>query len=359
MKSDNKTNNNKQIQTTMKTNQPKLWKKILISAWALFGLGVFIFCSCLVWVAVEKKVNRYNYFNGTIINDSLQLRKYYRSKQDYVLIYNKNTQEVISPKMRWVSLGVSEGDSLTVYCDLQGRRGFINIHSGEIVIDGRYDRAWNFSEGLAAVCQDNKIGFINTAGQEVIPCQYPTSDHAINSLGYAFHDGYATITNSKNECGLINKQGHLVVDTIYDCIWSPSDCGVRIFQDDSKYGVMDAKGNIIVSLQYDVIWCEGERIFATKNGIMAQIDTTGKVLQPFCSSFDFEPMYLATDQYEEHPTGYFRYHVGARQGVIDSNGKMVIPAIYHQVNQLDNNLFEVEFDYDYYDGHGAWMTIQL
>lgn len=343
----------------MKTNQVKLWKKILISAFALFGLGVFIFCSCLVWVAVEKKVRSNNYFYGTTINDSLQLREYYHSNRDYVLIYNKNTQQVVSQKMRWVSLGVSEGDSITVYCDINGKRGFINLNTGNIVIEGHYDRAWNFSDGLAAICQDNKIGFINMEGEEVIPCQYPTSEHAINRLGYAFHNGYATITNSQNECGLINKQGELLVDTIYDCIWSPSECGVRIFQDDSKYGVMDLQGNILVPLQYDNIWCEGERLFVTKNGVMAQMDKTGKVLKPFCSSYDFKPMYLATDEYNEHPTGYFKYYVGAYQGIIDSNGKMVIPAIYHQINQLDKDLFEVEFDYDYYDEHGAWMIIQL
>lgn len=343
----------------MKSNQPKLWKKILISAWALFGLGVFIFCSCVVWNVVEKKVRRNTYFYTTTINDSLQLREYYQCNKDYVLIYNKNTKQVVSPKMRWVSLGVNKGDSLTVYCDMQGRRGFINIHSGKIVIEGRYDRAWNFSEGMAAVCQDMKVGFINTAGEEVIPCQYPTSEHALNRLGYAFHNGYATVTNSKDECGLINRQGELVVDTIYDCIWSPSECGVRIFQENSKYGVMDLQGNILVPLQYDNIWCEGERLFATKNGIMAQIDNTGKVILPFCSSYDFEPMYLSTDEYEEHPTGYFKYFAGGYQGVIDAKGRMVIPAIYHQVNQLDKNLFEAEVDYDYYDGHGAWIIIQL
>lgn len=343
----------------MKINQPKLWKKILIVAFALFGLGILIFSSCLVYVAIEKKVGYRNYYHATSINDSLQLREYCHYTKGYELIYNRNTHRAITPKMRWISTSPAEGDSLTVYCDLQGKRGFLNLHTGAIIIDGRYDRAWNFSEGLAAVCRDNMIGFINAAGQEVIPCQFPTSEHAINRMGYAFHKGYATVTNSKNECGLINKQGQLLVDTIYDCIWSPSDCGVRIFQDEEKCGVMDSKGNIIVPLRYDNIWCEGERIFATQSGVMAQLDKTGKVLKPFCSSFDFEPMYLATDREEEHPTGYFKYHVGAYQGIVDSNGKMVIPAIYHQVNQLDKNLFEVEFDYDFYDGHGAWMTIQL
>lgn len=343
----------------MKTNQPKLWKKILISAFALFGLGVLIFSLCLVGNLVERKVRSNNYFSGTTINDSLQLRKYYRHKQDYVLIYNQNTQNVVSPKMRWVSLSVSEGDSLTVYCDLKGRRGFINIHSGEIVIEGRYDRAWNFSEGLAAVCQDMKIGFINSAGEVVIPCQYPTSEQAINRFGYAFHNGYATITNSQNECGLINQQGELVVDTIYDCIWAPGDCGLRVVQDNGKYGAMDQSGRMILPVQYDDVTCDGSRLFATRNGIQSQLDVTGKVLKAFTSDYDFTPMYLATDQMQEHPTGYFKYYAAGKQGVIDSLGNMVVPAIYHHVNMLDENLFEGEYDWDLCGEGGAWVTIRL
>jgi hypothetical protein len=342
----------------MKTNQVKLWKKILISALALIGLGIVFVLFAVISDAVDNRKCRIEWYYQDHINDSLRADYHYPDK-DYIRIYNTTRKCYVSPKMRWLSRGVSEGDSLTVFCDMNGKRGYINLHTGKVVIEGRYKHAWNFSEGLAAVCRNNLIGFINAAGEEVIPCQYPTSIHVINSLGYAFHDGYCTVTNSKNECGLINQQGQLVVDTIYDCIWSPSECGARIFQDNNKYGVMDLKGNIIVPLQYDNIWCEGERLFATKNGIMAQIDKTGKVIRPFCSSYDFEPMYLATDHDDEHPTGYFKYFAGGYQGVIDAKGRMVIPAIYHQVNQLDKNLFEAEVDYDYYDGYGAWITIQL
>jgi hypothetical protein len=343
----------------MKTNQVKLWKKILISAFALFGLGILIFSSCLIWVAVEKKIHYNTYYHATTINDSLQLREYHQRNKDYVLIYNKNTQQVVSPKMRWVSLGVNEGDSLTAYCNLKGRRGFINIHTGKIVIDGRYDRAWNFSEGLAAVCLDMKIGFINPAGEEVIPCKYPTSDYVLARRGYMFYGGHSLVTSSNNKCGLINQQGELVVDTIYDCIWAPSDCGLRVVQNDGKYGAMNLSGNIALPVQYDYITCDGSRLFATKNGIRSQIDTTGEVIKPFTSSYCFTPMYLVTDEMHEYPTGYFKYYAAGLEGVVDSLGNMVIPALYHQIRMLDEQLFEGEYDWDLCNEGGAWITIQL
>ena len=337
----------------MKTNQVKLWKKILISAWALFGLGVFIFFACLASVRIEDRLDNKRWYCQKEINDSLRLDKHYPDKE-YVRIYNLNTRRYISPKMRWVSLGVSEGDSLTVYCDMNGKRGYVNLNTGNIVIEGRYNHAWNFSEGLAAVYRDNRIGFINTAGEEVIPCQFPTTQHAITRLGYAFHDGYCVVTNSKNECGLINRTGELVVDTIYDCIWGPSTCGVRIFQDEGKYGIMDIDGTITLALHYELIYCYGEHLFAVDNGVMKRIDKYGKVLTAFCSDYDFRPMYLPSDYDQEHPTGYFEYSVYGCKGVIDSNGEIVIPAIYNEVNQLDAHLFEVQMGYD-----GPWRVIDI
>lgn len=341
------------MKTAMKTNQVKLWKKILISAWALFGLGVFIFFTCLASVRIENHLDNKRWYCQKEINDSLRLDKHYPDKE-YVRIYNRNTRRYISPKMRWVSLGVSEGDSLTVYCDMNGKRGFINLNTGNIVIEGRYNHAWNFSEGLAAVYRDNQIGFINTAGEEVIPCQFPTTQHAITRLGYAFHDGYCVVTNSKNECGLINQTGELVVDTIYDCIWGPSTCGVRIFQDEGKYGIMDIDGTITLPLHHEFIYSYGEHLFAVDNGVMKRIDKYGNVLTAFCSEYDFQPMYLPNDYDQEYPTGYFKYYVYGRKGVIDSYGKIVIPAIYNEVNQLDAHLFEVQMGYD-----GPWRVIEI
>ena len=337
----------------MKTNQVKLWKKILISSLALIGLGVLFIIGILIYVPIEKRQNRIRWYYQDAVNDSLRADYDYPDK-DYVRIYNTKRKCYVSPKMRWFSQGVSEGDSLTVFCDMNGKRGYINLHTGKMVIDGRYDHAWNFSEGLAAVCRDKKIGFINTAGEEVIPCQFPTTKHAITRLGYAFHDGYCGITNSKNECGLINQTGELVVDTIYDCIWAPSSCGVRIFQDEGKYGIMDIDGTITLPLHYELIYCYGDHLFAAGNGVMKRIDKYGNVLTAFCSEYDFDPMYLPSDYDQEYPTGYFKYYVYGRKGVIDSYGKIVIPAIYNEVNQLEDHLFEVQLGYD-----GPWRVIDI
>ncbi len=324
---------------------PKSWRKILISAWALFGLGVAILATIALCKYIKENTTQ-QWYKYTI-SDEVQLYRNYERQE--MRFYNTRLKRYVSPKMQWYSDAVSEGDSLVVFCDLKDKRGYLNLNTGEMVIQPQYDYAWNFSNGLAAVCRNMQIGFINALGEEVIPCQYPTSDYLIDRLGYAFYNGYCTVTNSKNECGLIDTNGVLVVDTIYDCIWNPCKAGVRIVQAEGKYGIMDLTGKIIVPLEYDDIWCDGFRLFVVKNGIMSQMDNAGKIVQPFCSSYGFESLY----------NGYFKYYVKDKEGVVDSKGNVVIPAIYHYVNQLDDNIFAVQYDQDYSGEGGAWITIRL
>ncbi|MBQ8695615.1 MAG: WG repeat-containing protein, partial [Bacteroidaceae bacterium] len=66
----------------------------------------------------------------------------------------------MTPKIDWVRYG---SDSIAVYA-LNGKRGFLNRYTGEIIIDAeknRYSKAWVFSEGVAAVMKDEMIGFID------------------------------------------------------------------------------------------------------------------------------------------------------------------------------------------------------
>ena len=324
---------------------PRLWKKILIAAWVLFGFSLAIFAAIALCKYIKENTTQQWYQYA--ISDEVRLDRNYEREQ--MRLYNTRLKRYVSPKMRWYSSAVSEGDSLVVFCDLHDKRGYINLNTGEMVISPQYDYAWNFSDGLAAVCRDMKIGFVNASGEEVIPCQYPTSDYLIDRLGYAFYEGYCTVTSTRSECGLIDVNGVLVVDTIYDCIWNPCKAGVRIVQDEGKYGIMDLTGKIIVPLEYDDIWCDGCRLFVVKNGIMSQLDNAGRVVQPFCSSYEFVWLY----------DGHLKYYVKEKEGVIDSKGKVVIPAIYHHINQLDDKLFEVQYDQDYSGEGGAWITIQL
>ena len=65
-----------------------------------------------------------------------------------------------------------------------------------------YDYIYDFNEELARVKLNDKFGFINKEGKEVIPLIY---DYAFN-----FHEGLAFI-QLDNKMGLINKEGIEVI----------------------------------------------------------------------------------------------------------------------------------------------------
>ncbi len=61
-----------------------------------------------------------------------------------------------------------------------GKYGFKD-ESGKIIIQPKYDLAWDFSEGLAMVVLRKKYGFIDESGNEVIPLTYNYADFSFQN----------------------------------------------------------------------------------------------------------------------------------------------------------------------------------
>lgn len=53
----------------------------------------------------------------------------------------------------------------------EGKYGFMD-RKGNLIVPYKYDDIYNFSEGLAAVCLNDKWGYIDNTGVEVVPCKY-------------------------------------------------------------------------------------------------------------------------------------------------------------------------------------------
>ena len=65
-----------------------------------------------------------------IVSDNVTLRSFSDNKWR---VYNTSTEEYTTDKINWLS-EVPENDSLAVYA-LPGKRGYINVNTGRIVID--------------------------------------------------------------------------------------------------------------------------------------------------------------------------------------------------------------------------------
>ena len=138
------------------------------------------------------------------------------------------------------------------------------------LLTGEYDKAWHFSEGVAAVVINDTIGFINKQGQWVLPptfplvaklssrnpnyydCEYNDSLGIPDYVDIVFHDGYCPMVASPGRHGLINRQGQWVVSPDYEYISHPL-MGYRTVKKDGHYGLMDRQLKIALPIVFSDI----------------------------------------------------------------------------------------------------------
>ena len=309
------------------------------------------FVALIAYAYYDSEYGRW-YWKDNYLSKNVEVHGF----RDYkVRVYNYYTGKYTTPKVNWVA-DTPTNDSLTVYA-IPNKRGYINIKNGEIVIDAEannYRKAWVFSEGLAAVMKDDKIGFINANNEVVIPFQFDYTDKCrMWEFGYVFHNGYCAMPNADGDLGLIDKSGNWVVEPAYDEIWAPHKSGYRVIVKDNKHGVLNADCAVVYPAEYGYINIISDGFVLTKGGKQWQVDFEGNTVQPFM----FDGTY-----YLKYPNGYdscgdltyefadfVKYEVMNSYGIMNRiTGEPITPAIYSDINMLSKNLFEVQ-EYDSYD----------
>jgi hypothetical protein len=213
-----------------------------------------------------------------------------------------------------------------------------------------------FSEGLAAVMKDGKIGFINANNEVVIPFQFDYTDKCrMYDFGYLFHNGYCIMTNNDGDLGLIDKSGNWVVEPSYDEIRAPQEWGYRVIVDDGKYGVLDSTCNVVYLVEYDNIDILPDGFILNKDGRKWQVDLSGNIIQPFIYDgtyyLNYPVGYNENGDIQYAFADYLKYEVAGRYGIMDRiTGKAITAAIYSDINMLSQEIFEVQDSksYDWY-----------
>lgn len=167
----------------------------------------------------------------------------------------------------------------------------------------KYDKVRAFSEGLMAVCFNDKWGYVDMNGNETIGLKYEKVSDFQDGLArvkhystlyiasywslitkngnYLTHKRYifigefkdefavVAIFNEKQRClfGCINEMGIEIIPLIYDGVKS-----VKIFDNlycvkkNKGWGFIDIKGNVIIDFKYDKIGFENEGLALVSNG---------------------------------------------------------------------------------------------
>lgn len=93
-----------------------------------------------------------------------------------------------------------------VYSATNSKYGYQN-ESGQEIVPARYDLAYSFIDGRAAVKVNGKYGYLDESGKEIVPPQYDFTWHFIG--------GYAAVRVG-DKFGFIDKSGKEVVTPQYE-----------------------------------------------------------------------------------------------------------------------------------------------
>jgi hypothetical protein len=185
---------------------------------------------------------------------------------------------------------------------------------------------YEFSEGLAAVRLNRKWGYIDKSGKEVTPFKY--SDYA---SGLKFCEGRAEVRSGRKS-GFIDTSGREVIPLKYDGVYRFSEglAGVKLA---GKIGFADREGNEVIPLVYD-------DIFPFSNGI-ARVAIKRK-----WGLIDREGNEITACKYDEiydFSEGLAAVLVNKKIGFIDETGQEIIPPQYENHSKITRNMLRSRF----------------
>ncbi|MEG0900246.1 MAG: WG repeat-containing protein [Oscillospiraceae bacterium] len=263
-----------------------------------------------------------------------------------VRLKDAKTGKYLTPELEYI-YDIDLKDSITVFRQ-DNKRGFLNIKSGQIIIPAQYDKAWVFSEGVAAVVKDEKVGFVNQMGEIVIPLQYKYLRGDQNNVDFLFRDGYATVISENEKHGLIDKNGKWVLEPQYDYINNPHNT-IRIVKLNNKYGVIDKEFKQLLAIEYDWLSLRKDGVMVMKNNIQQLLSYDFKtVLKPFVfdgtNNLHYSVNKVDADGYDiKILSDYAVYQLADKEGLYErATGKIITKATYHNIEAVTNMIFECQ-----------------
>lgn len=329
------------MNTNFKTMLNAIWKVGL----GLIGIGVAVF-SIIFAVAFHKGF--FGRWCERTLSPDIVVWGY---EDNTVRIYNKATKDYTTKKILWVSGTPCEGDSLTVFCDKEGKRGFLNIKTGEITIPAQYTKAWNFSEGLAAVLGGNgRIGFINAYNQLVVDYIIPFEE----GTDYIFKDGYCKVCfhNNEGDCNyaLYCRDGSLALDWNHTFIGEPNKQGYRIVAYGDDYRILDRDLRQVLPEVYEMakLASGNNGVYVTKNHIKQLLSFDGTIIEAFVVDGTRRlelPVRddAGDDLVNSMDKDVLVYVVDGWEGLMDvRTGRIITPASYRHISLISKALIQAQ-----------------
>ena len=243
---------------------------------------------------------------------------------------------------RWVSRAYQNAEDCTegLCAVTMGSRGpkmwgFINT-SGAVIVKGQYSWAEPFKEGIARVgimigepylkngapAVVGNEGYIDRTGKQITSLEFDKA--------WDFSNGMAQV-ELKGKWGYIDKTGRLVISYQYDETHAFQEGlgGVKV---NGLWGFIDKTGKLVIPPQFEYVNDFSEGLAAVgRRGENLYIDHDGKVVlsPPFKSLGPFQ-------------NGLATFRVDEKAGVLNRAGKIVLEAQFASIEILSGGVIRVE-----------------
>jgi hypothetical protein len=153
--------------------------------------------------------------------------------------------------------------------------------SGVKINNYEYSDVHDFSQGLAAVCLDNKWGWIDKSGKFIFGNDFQECK--------SFSEGYAAFKKG-DYWGLINKNGKIVAQPNYHNIGEMHEKRVTFAMGPKNVGYLDTSGVIVIQPQFESASNFKDGVaYVSKNNLVGILKKDGSF---FCDTkFDSAPNY--------------------------------------------------------------------
>lgn len=251
------------------------------------------------------------------------------------------------PVMMWVST-----EPYHTFRTREIKDGFVNDEGVFFDVTPFKSTAFSFCNGVLAVQQKDKWGYVDYLGNMLLPCEYDAVGSFLFSCGKV---------SSRNKVGFINRKGEFIVPMIYSEIMNEYVSKELTAKYNGKWGVIDTTGRVVLPFIFDDDHIPFRRLgncflIGPKDcriNLCGLVDTTGKVILP-C---DYERLYpirngsavivskdlnrppKATAELEvgQKANLPYRYKVSEektpdvpkyRYGIVDGTGRWLVPLEY-------------------------------
>jgi hypothetical protein len=310
----------------------------------LFWKIVIVCVTIGILIYSYNKIQRYYHFHNDVygsysISDNCDVVSFLNDDKRIRL---KSNRSYTTPRFTWIA-NPMQNDSLTVFIK-DGKRGFLNVNTGKIVIPAKYQLAWLFSEGLAAVMDNYRIGFINPKGELVIGFKYPYHPNNEITMDFIFKKGFCAVKDSSGKTGIINKQEQWILQPSFDYIKTPVK-NYRVVINGKYFGVIDSAFNIVFPVKYDNVKVRNDGFLLAFNYTQQLVGFDCKtVLIPFV--YDNVHILFYNTEYNGSGdndiykrTEYTAFEINGKKGIINPKGKVIVPAMYDGISALSPELF--------------------